>query len=106
MKLKDKKIEILAVTTTKDAEGFSTETLTPIAPPLWAYFRQLSGKEIYAAGAVQPTEEVVFVINWRDDVTTANVVRYRGVLYDITRVDCFEGYRGEVGIYCRLSREK
>jgi SPP1 family predicted phage head-tail adaptor len=103
MKLKDKRIEILAVTTSKDAEGFATEALTPIAPPLWAYFRQLSGTEIYAAKAVQPEEEVLFVINWRDDVTTANVVRYRGVLYDITRVDCFEGYRGEVWLYCRLS---
>jgi SPP1 family predicted phage head-tail adaptor len=104
MKLKDKRIEILAVTATKDAEGFATEALTPIAPPLWAYFRQLSGKEIYAAKAVQPVEEVLFVINWRPDVTTANVVRYRGVLYDITRVDCFEGYRGEVGLYCRSGR--
>jgi SPP1 family predicted phage head-tail adaptor len=101
MKLKDKKIEILAVTATKDAEGFATETLEPIAPPLWAYFRQLSGKEIFAAATVQAVEEVLFIINWRDDVTTAHVVRYRGKLYDISRVDCFEGYRGEVGIYCR-----
>jgi len=47
MKLKDKKIEILSVTNTKDPDGFPVETLTPIAPPLWAYFRQLSGREVY-----------------------------------------------------------
>ena len=45
MKLKDKKIEILQSATGKDTEGFGAETLVPIAPPLWAYVRQLSGKE-------------------------------------------------------------
>jgi SPP1 family predicted phage head-tail adaptor len=103
IKLKDKRIEILAVTATKDAEGFATEALAPIAPPLWAYFRQLSGKEIYAAKAVQPVEEALFVINWRSDVTPANAVRYRDVLYDITRVDCFEGYRGDISLYGRIT---
>ena len=67
MKLKDKKIEILAATFTKDADGFAVEHLAPIAPPVWAYFRQLSGKEIYAAATVQAVEEVLFVINWHAD---------------------------------------
>ena len=53
MKLKDKKIEILAAVHTTDPEGFSTETLEPVAPPVWAYFRQLSGKEVFAAQSVQ-----------------------------------------------------
>lgn len=101
MKLKDKKIEILSVTSTKDPDGFPVETLTPIAPPLWAYFRQLSGKEVYAAMSVKVTEEVQFVINWRDDVTTAHIVRYKGVLYDITRVDVFEGYKEDLTLYCK-----
>ena len=101
MKLKDKKIEILAATFTKDSAGFATEHLTPIAPPVWAYFRQLSGKEIYAAATVQAVEEVLFVINWRADVTARHVVRYNGGLYDITRVDCFEGYKEDLGVYCK-----
>jgi SPP1 family predicted phage head-tail adaptor len=102
MKLKDKKIEVLAATHTKDPEGFPIETLTPIAPPMWAYFRQLSGKEIYAAMSVQATEEVQFVINWRDDITTAHVIRYKGVDYDITRVDTFEGYKSDLTLYCKI----
>lgn len=101
MKLKDKKIEILAVTTVKDSEGFSTETLEPVTPPMWAYFRQLSGKEVFAAQSVQATEEVQFMINWRDDVTTTHIVRYKGVLYDITRVDIFEGYKEDLTLYCK-----
>jgi SPP1 family predicted phage head-tail adaptor len=101
MKLKDKKIEILAVTTIKDADGFTTEGLAPIAPPLWAYYRQLSGKEIYAAASVQAVEEVLFVINYRADLTTRYIIRFRGVEYDITRVDDFQGYMGDLGVYAK-----
>lgn len=102
MKLKDKKIELLRPTIVKDAEGFSTETLVPIAPPVWAYFRQLSGKEIHANAATVATEQVMFVVNWCDGLDTGLVVRHRGALYDVTRVDVFEGYKGDVGLYGRL----
>jgi len=102
MKLKDKKIELLRTTTVKDSEGFSTETLAPIALPVWAYFRQLSGKEIYVSGATAPTEEVLFVVNWREGLDTGLVVRFRGRVFDVTRVDVFEGYKGDVGLYCKL----
>jgi len=102
LKLKDKKIEILQPSTGKDADGFGTEMLTPIAPPLWAYFRQLSGKEIYANATTIATEQVLFTINHRPDITTRHVVRYRGALYNITRVDVFEGYRGDIMLYCKL----
>ena len=106
MKLKDKKIEILQPSTNKDVDGFSTETLTPIAPSLWAYFRKLSGKEIYANATTITTEQVLFVINWRADITTRHIIRYMGTLYDITRVDVFEGYKDDITLYCRLIREK
>ena len=102
MKLKDKKIEIFAVTTAKDPDGFSAGTLTPIALPLWAYFRQLSGKEIYRGSAVHVDEQVLFTVNYRPDISTAHVVRFRGVLYDITRVDVFEGYKSDLTLYCKL----
>jgi SPP1 family predicted phage head-tail adaptor len=101
LKLKDKKIEILAVTHTQDPDGFPIKTLTPIAPPMWAYFRQLSGKEVYAAMSVQATEEVQFVVNWCNDITTAHVIHFRSVDYDITRVDTFEGYKQDLTLYCK-----
>ena len=100
LNLKDKKIEIIAVTYNQEPGGFPTATLTPIAPPMWAYFRQLSGKEVYAAMSVQAIEEVQFVINWRDDITTRHIIRFRGVDYDITRVDTFEGYKQDLTLYC------
>jgi len=71
MKLKDKKIEILRVITEKDADGFAVEHYEPIhSGKLWAYFRHLSGQEMQASGATFGQEQVLFVINWRGDVTT------------------------------------
>ena len=102
MKLKDKKVELLRPAVRKDAEGFGTEGLVPIAPPLWAYFRQLSGKEIHAAGTTVATEQMLFVVNWREGLDTRLAVRFRGVLYDVTRVDVFEGYRQDLTLYARL----
>ena len=104
MKLKDKKIDILAVTTIKDPEGFPTQILAPIAPPLWAYFRQLSGKEVFAAQSVQATEEVLFIVGYRTDITTRHIVRFRGVDYDITRVDTFVGYKQDLTLYAMKKR--
>jgi SPP1 family predicted phage head-tail adaptor len=57
---------------------------------------------VFAAQTVQAVEEVLFVVNYRDDITTAHVVRFRGVLYDITRVDVFEGYKGDITLYAKL----
>ncbi len=101
MKLKDKKIEILAETSVINENGYPETVLQAICPPVWAYFRHLSCKEIFAANAVNAQEEVLFTINWRDDVTPAHVVRYKGMLWDVTRVDTFEGYKQDISLYCK-----
>lgn len=100
MKLKDKKIEILAVSHEIDANGYAKRTLTAVCPPVWAYFRHLSGKEVFAAAAHTAVEEVLFTINWRAGLDTTHVIRYNGALYDITRVDTFEGRREDLTLYC------
>ena len=76
-------------------------------PPLkawgtvWAHFRHLSGKEVFAAATVNYKEEVLFQVNYRTDLTTANMVRYNGTLYNITRIDTFEGYKEDLTLYCK-----
>jgi SPP1 family predicted phage head-tail adaptor len=101
MKLKDKKIEILRPVVVRDNEGFSTETLEPIAPPVWAYFRQLSGNEVFAAATTNYKEEVLFQVNYRPGLDNTHIIRYKGVLYDITRVDTFEGYKADLTLYAK-----
>ena len=99
MKLKDKKIELVGFNSIINENGYPVTVETTIAR-VWAYFRQLSGKEAFAAATINYKEEVLFTINYRTDITTACVVRYRGVLYDITRIDTFEGYKEDLSLYC------
>ena len=62
MKLKDKKIDIQGVQYVTDKYGNHKKETVTIAT-VWAYFRQLSGNEIYKV-TTQVTEEVMFVINY------------------------------------------
>ncbi len=107
-KLKDKKICIY-----KELEGETDAAGFPLGikyqkihnGKLWAYVRQLSGKEYYAAMAMHSTEEVVFVVNWRADLTMENVgslfVEYKGNWYDVQRIDTFEGNKSDISIYAK-----
>ena len=60
-------------------------------------------KELYGV-ITEVDETVLFQISYRADITTAHVIRYKDDLYDITRVDVFEGYKGDMTLYCK--REK
>jgi len=74
---------------------FSNEVHADSSGRLWAYVRQLSACEVWAAKAVQQTEEMLFVLNWRGDIDADCFVGYRGIFYNVTRVDTFEGYKEE-----------
>ena len=39
--------------------------------------------------------------HWRTELSTSHVIRFKGVLWDITRVDTFEGYKGDLTLYCK-----
>ena len=101
MKLKDKKVDILFADYDLDEYGNAILRLETVALSVWAYFRQLSQKEVYTSLEMQTPEEVLFQIGYRPDITARHVIRYKGVLYDITRVDVFEGYKGDLTLYCK-----
>ena len=65
----------------------------------------LYSQSISQINTEQTKEEVPFTINWRNDVTTAHVIGYNGVLWNITRVDTFEGYKGDISLYCKTKVE-
>ena len=44
-------------------------------------------------------EESMFQINCRNDLTTRRVIRYRGELWDITRIDDYEGRKEDLKVY-------
>lgn len=43
----------------------------------------------------------MFRINYRSDITTLHVIKYKDTLHDITRVDVFEGYKNDLTLYCK-----
>ena len=99
MKLKDKKIDIMGVEYVTDKYGNRRKETVTLAT-VWAYFRQLSGDEIYRV-TTQTEETVMFRINYRSDISTDNIINYRGTLYNITRVDGYEGYKNDLTLYCK-----
>lgn len=83
----------------KDAIGNRKKETVTIAF-VWAYFRQLSANEIYRV-TTQTEEKVLFQIGYRDDITTANMIVYKGKTYNITCIDVFEGYKSDLVLYCK-----
>lgn len=108
---KDKKVSIYKTVWGKDEIGCHTAIgYCPIHPGrLWAYVRQLSGQERYAAMALQIEEEMLFVINWRKDLSKAEAagdlsLEYNGCWYSIKRIDTFEGYKEDLQLYGKLEQ--
>ena len=100
--LKDKKIDLVKITLGQGDFGQPIEIEEPLpnGENIWAYYRHASGSEFFAAAQTNHKLEVVFIINWRDDLDPTDVkVRYKGELYDITRIDDFEGYKNDIKIY-------
>jgi SPP1 family predicted phage head-tail adaptor len=99
--IKDKKITILQITEDYDDIGNPIEVEEPIpgGENIWAYYRQTSGSEYFAARTVNSKEEVVFEINWRNDIDTTMKILYKGKKYNITRIDDYEGYKQDLKIY-------
>lgn len=107
MKLKDKKIRILSYESYVNDNGFGVEEWKPIHEgKLWAYYRQLSGKEFFAAATVNATEDVLFTVNHRADIDTDMLVEYAGKYYQITRIDNHEGYKTDLDLYCKSNPDQ
>ena len=99
--LRDKKITIMGITRGENELGDPIEIPGPIpgGENIWAYVRYASGHEFYQAAAVQHRVEMIFEVAWRDDITPKNWIEYKGKIWNITRIDDFEGYKDTLRIY-------
>ena len=111
-KLKDKKIKIYMYIETTDEDGFDLKAYMPIhkQDSVWAYFKQLSASLFYASNTTAINEECLFRINWTDAILANYAsdyrVYYNGILYQVTRVDPYEGYKRDLALYCKLTTDK
>ena len=90
-RVKDKKVIIYR------REGGAYYPLHP--GQVWAYARQLSGDEIHRAKQDSRDEDMQFILNYRPDHALWDHILYRGIFYDVTRVDTFEGYKKDLIVY-------
>ena len=105
MKLKDKKIDIVQSEHVSDKYG-NRENGEKTVATVWAYFRQLPGDELYTGVSTQTNETCLFQIGFLDDLNTkTQAIKYNGNLYDITRVDTFEGYKTDLTLYCKIRKQ-
>ena len=108
-KLKDKKIVIYKKVNTEDEDGFQTEghMLIHAQSSVWAYFKQLSGDTFFKSAQAGTNETSMFAVNWNKYLMNSNAsdlsVSYDGKLYDVTRIDPFEGYKRDIVIYGKFS---
>lgn len=103
-KHKDKKITIYKEIRKGDSIGWQGCYYIPIHPgTIWAYKRQLSAGEGFAAMSMTIEEEMLFVVNWRRELKTNQVYKFfiscNGDWYDVKRIDIFEGYKEDIQIY-------
>lgn len=110
--LKDKKIVIYKSVEGKDADGFRVSGYMRVheTPTLWAYFKQLSGSLFYASATTNNKEECLFYINYTDVLKRAYPqdyrIAYKGLVYEITRIDPYEDYKRDLALYAKLTTDK
>ena len=103
-RLKDKKIMIYElVDVSEPGEMPTTEYRPLLAAGHWAYFRQLSSEELYINNATNTQEEVIFYVNWRNDLKAGQIIQFQDDFYQVTRIDAFEGYKDDLKLYAKKS---
>jgi len=82
----NKRIIIQQLAVTVNDNGFETEAWTTYKT-VWAAAVNLSGREYYAAVAVQAEKTTEFVIRYLAGVTTKMRISFQGKCYNINSID-------------------
>lgn len=105
--LKDKRIRLAGTVKTYDSAGFDTTGYMPLHPGdgmVWAYYRTAGGSTYWASDALQTKCDAVFVIGFDPIVAHTSAfanlrLEYGGALWEVTRVDGFEGYARDLTLF-------
>mgnify|MGYP001765327238 CR=1 FL=1 len=81
----DRRIMIQGVEYIFDDYGGYEEVWTDVAT-VWAEVKQESGREFFAAAAIQSERKVVFRLRWLDGITVVHRVLYGGREHNIHEV--------------------
>ena len=102
--LKDKRLSIWSYTTSS-SHGVTTKTYVKEYSLIWAYYRHNGGNATLTGTSIKVYDEnaaALFVINKRP-VNITWLVIYNHKIYEITRVDDYEGYQDDIKVSCKLA---
>ena len=107
--LKDKTLDIYRGES-KTAYGVPTTTYSRIYKGLFCYYRQNAGGTSITSMGIKiydATERVIFVINrlpeLREETLSKLKIYFGGRVYDVLRIDDFEGYAEDYRLECEYS---
>lgn len=105
--LKDKKVVVYKKMTIKDKSGFQTTGYMPIHPTanIWGYFKELNAYLTYASQTTTAKEESQVAIGYTEALKRQYpqdyYVLFDNVLYQVTRVDNYEGYKTDLRLFVK-----
>lgn len=111
-KLKDKKIMIVVEVNGYDENGFQVSGYMPIdnLGKKWAYYKQLSASLFFASNQTNVKEDCFFRVNYHSYLKPNKAEKlhiiYNGLLYQVTRIDDYEGYKGDISLYASFESAK
>ena len=96
--IKDKKIGIFSVKSERDLSGHEVKVKRYIhdVNRLFAYVRELSEKEKFAAKAAGAEQSILFKINYNAKVKVGHFLDFGGDTFVIASIDGFEYYKRDL----------
>lgn len=98
--VKDKKIGIYEIKPERDISGNEVKVKRYIHnhERLWAYVRELSEREKFAAKAAGAEQSTIFKVNYNARIKAGLHLEFRGETFAIKSVDGFEYYKCDLTI--------
>lgn len=97
-KIKDKKIGFFEIVSERDLNGNEVKVKRYIHDinRLYAYVRELSEREKFAAKAVGSEQSIIFIVNYNSRIKVGQCIEFRGDTYEIVSIDGYEYYRRDL----------
>lgn len=99
----NKKIEIVEITRTQNANGYWTDPVEHVVHRCWAQFSRTSGKELRRNDADYSEISVRFLIRWTSKpISRKMLVLYRGQRYEILYLNNYGDSNDYIEIVAKL----
>lgn len=102
--LKDKRLTVWSYTT-QSISGVTKKVYSRAYSLIWAYYRHNGGNATLTGTSIKVYDEnaaALFIINKRA-LSISWLIVYNHKIYEITRIDDYEGYKDDVKVYCKLA---